>query len=127
MPITRWRYLNEDVDKRHIGPMAQDFWAAFGLGDDDKHIGTIDESGVALAAIQGLYQVMKETDARLQRAFEERNRRLDEQAPTIRAQQHELAELMEQVQNAQSVGAAVVALKEALAELQRARDLIAGK
>jgi hypothetical protein len=127
MPITRWRYLNEDVDKRHIGPMAQDFWAAFGLGDDDKHIGTIDESGVALAAIQGLYQVMKETDARLQRAFYERNRRLDEQAATIRAQQHELAELKEQVQNAQSLASDVLALKAALAELWRTQDLIAGK
>ncbi len=41
---------------RHVGPMAQDFYAAFGLGLDDKHITTIDEGGVALAAIQGLYR-----------------------------------------------------------------------
>jgi hypothetical protein len=34
--------------------MAQDFYAAFGLGEDDKHITTSDEGGVALAAIQGL-------------------------------------------------------------------------
>jgi hypothetical protein len=40
---------------RHIGPMAQDFHAAFGLdGTDDKHIATVDADGAALAAIQGL-------------------------------------------------------------------------
>ena len=40
--------------------MAQDFYKAFGLGLDDKHITTIDEGGVALAAIQGLYRENQE-------------------------------------------------------------------
>jgi phage shock protein A len=41
--------------------MAQDFHAAFGLnGADDKHIATVDEEGVALAAIQGLNQKVEE-------------------------------------------------------------------
>jgi hypothetical protein len=35
--------------------MAQDFYAAFGVGEDDTHITTVDADGVALAAIQGLY------------------------------------------------------------------------
>ena len=56
MPITSWSYKAEKPSIRHIGPMAQDFYKAFGLGLDDKHITTIDEGGVALAAIQGLYQ-----------------------------------------------------------------------
>jgi uncharacterized coiled-coil protein SlyX len=34
--------------------MAQDFRAAFGLGDDDKVISTVDADGVALAAAQAL-------------------------------------------------------------------------
>ena len=55
MPITSWSYKAEKPSVRHIGPMAQDFYKAFGLGLDDKHISTIDEGGVALAAIQGLY------------------------------------------------------------------------
>lgn len=38
----------------HLGPMAQDFHAAFNVGMDDKHMATVDEEGVALAAIQGL-------------------------------------------------------------------------
>jgi hypothetical protein len=47
--------------------MAQDFHAAFGLnGADDKHIATVDEEGVALAAIQGLNQKLNEKDAEIQ-------------------------------------------------------------
>ena len=58
LPISRWQYKKDDgVD--HIGPMAQDFYAAFGLGENDTHIGTIDTSGVALAAIQALAQENK--------------------------------------------------------------------
>jgi hypothetical protein len=54
LPIRSWRYTNEVDGVRHVGPMAQDFQAAFHLGDDDKTIGFVDEGGVALAAIQGL-------------------------------------------------------------------------
>ena len=53
--ITEWKYKVEQDGTKHLGPMAQDFHAAFGLnGADDKHIATVDEEGVALAAIQGL-------------------------------------------------------------------------
>jgi trimeric autotransporter adhesin len=69
MPFTRWHYTNE-VAAPHMGPMAQDFYAAFGLGEDDKHITTVDEGGVALAAIQGLNQKLEaegaEKDAEIQ-------------------------------------------------------------
>jgi trimeric autotransporter adhesin len=47
---------------RHLGPVAQDFRAAFGLGSDDTSIGVVDASGVALASIQALYQMMLEKD-----------------------------------------------------------------
>jgi hypothetical protein len=53
MPIQSWSYKTQPREK-HVGPVAQDFHAAFGLGSDDKSITTVDESGVALAAIQGL-------------------------------------------------------------------------
>jgi len=53
LPISEWSYKLER-GARHIGPMAQDFHAAFGLGSDDTSISTIDADGVALAAIQGL-------------------------------------------------------------------------
>ena len=55
LPISRWNFKT-DANTQHIGPMAQDFYAAFQVGQDDKHIATVDENGVALAAIQGLYQ-----------------------------------------------------------------------
>jgi hypothetical protein len=61
LPVTEWNYKAEDTEVRHLGPMAQDFHAAFGLnGSDDKHISMVDESGVALAAIQGLNQKLRE-------------------------------------------------------------------
>lgn len=65
IPISRWSYKAQDPSIEHIGPMAQDFYAAFGLGEDDKHISTIDPDGVALAAIQGLYELVQEKDAQI--------------------------------------------------------------
>jgi hypothetical protein len=60
LPITQWKYKVEPAGVKHIGPVAQDFHAAFGLGDSDKAIGSVDESGVALAAIQGLNQKLEQ-------------------------------------------------------------------
>jgi hypothetical protein len=64
LPLSEWNY-KQDTSSRHLGPMAQDFYAAFNVGPDDKHITTVDESGVALAAIQGLNQKVDEKDARI--------------------------------------------------------------
>ncbi len=62
-----WQFKKEiePGDRRHIGPMAQDFHAAFGLGDNDKVISTTDMNGVAIAAIQGLNQKIQSKDAEL--------------------------------------------------------------
>jgi hypothetical protein len=66
--IQQWNY-KQSKGEHHIGPMAQDFHAAFGLGGDDKHIAVVDEGGVALAAIQGLNEKvdeqLKAKDARI--------------------------------------------------------------
>ena len=64
LPITSWNFKG-DAATRHIGPMAQDFYAAFNVGTVDRHIGVVDEGGVALAAIQGLNQAVEEKDARI--------------------------------------------------------------
>jgi hypothetical protein len=69
LPVSSWTFKGEGV--RHIGPMAQDFHAAFKLGDDDKRISLVDEGGVALAAIQGLYQMMQSKDAQIAEQGEE--------------------------------------------------------
>jgi len=54
MPISTWNFIENDNKTKHMGPMAQDFYAAFGLGADDKHISAVDSMGVAFAAIQEL-------------------------------------------------------------------------
>ena len=54
LPITRWNYKTEATSTMHIGPMAQDFFATFGLGGSDKSISTIDPAGIALSAIKAL-------------------------------------------------------------------------
>ena len=64
MPISTWRFKTEDDSVRHIGPMAQDFMAAFGYGVNDTHITATDADGVALAAIQGLNAKLLEDNAR---------------------------------------------------------------
>ena len=64
LPLTTWSYKTEP-GVRHVGPMAQDFYAAFDVGEDDRHIADLDESGVALAAIQGLNQKVEEKDVEI--------------------------------------------------------------
>jgi hypothetical protein len=66
VPIATWNYKAQSDSIRHMGPMSQDFRAAFGLGDSDKAIATIDADGISLAAIQGLYQVIQEKDAEIE-------------------------------------------------------------
>jgi hypothetical protein len=53
VPINTWSY-KDSPEVRHMGPTAQDFRAAYGLGPDDKHLAALDTNGVALAAIQAL-------------------------------------------------------------------------
>jgi len=65
LPIATWNYKPQDESIRHIGPMAQDFSAAFGVGEKETMITTIDADGVALAAIQGLYEMVQEKDAEI--------------------------------------------------------------
>jgi hypothetical protein len=70
LPISSWAF-KQDANTRHIGPMAQDFYAAFNVGTDNKHIATVDEDGVALAAIQGLNEKLGQKDAQIE-ALEKR-------------------------------------------------------
>ncbi|MBK9139971.1 MAG: tail fiber domain-containing protein [Verrucomicrobia bacterium] len=82
LPISEWNY-KDDPASRHVGPMAQDFHAAFGVGPDEKHIATVDADGVALAAIQGLNQKVEEQAAAL-RAREARIARLEAELVELR-------------------------------------------
>jgi hypothetical protein len=68
IPVERWNYKWEsDTNTPHIGPMAQDFKAAFYPGRDDKGISTLEFDGVELAAIQGLNERVQELKNELER------------------------------------------------------------
>lgn len=90
LPIQSWRYTNETAGVRHVGPMAQDFKAAFGLGNDSRLIGFVDEGGVALAAIQGLNRKLNEKDAEIEK--------LKERAAEVDSLEKRLNELEQMVQ-----------------------------
>ncbi len=75
LPVSTWRKIGDTSN--HLGPMAQDFRAAFELGEDDRHIAPGDLAGVSLAAVQGL------------------NARVDEQAQTIEQQRQAIAKQQE--------------------------------
>jgi hypothetical protein len=71
MPVYTWRYITEVSGALHMGPTAQDFRAAFGLGDSDRRITNVDADGVALAAIKGLKQELDAKNAEIATLREE--------------------------------------------------------
>jgi hypothetical protein len=86
VPIATYSYKTQD-GVRHIGPVAQDFAAAFGVGEDERRISVVDADGVAFAAIQGLYQMVDEREAR------------------IAAQESQLADLQQRLESLEQSGA----------------------
>ena len=71
VPISTWNYIAQDATVQHMGPMAQDFHAAFGLGEDDRHIAALDLGGANTAAIQALYELVQQQAAALQAQADE--------------------------------------------------------
>jgi len=65
LPVNKWEY-KDARGEAHIGPMAQDFYAAFGLGSSETGISTIDTAGVALVAIKALADENKKLRNRLE-------------------------------------------------------------
>jgi hypothetical protein len=64
MPVHSWSYKHEDT-VRHMGPMAQDFWGAFGLGHGDTTLSPADTAGVALASAQELHKRLEAKEDRI--------------------------------------------------------------
>ncbi|MFL6863355.1 MAG: tail fiber domain-containing protein, partial [Allosphingosinicella sp.] len=54
LDVTSWNYITEGAQVRHMGPMAEDFRKAFGLGVNDTSIGVQDLAGVTLAGVKAL-------------------------------------------------------------------------
>lgn len=90
LPVTTWNYKSQQASIRHIGPMAQDFFTAFKVGEDDHHITEVDEGGVALAAIQGLNQKLEEQ-------LRQKDTQLAAQQKQIEILQQQMNEMMQRV------------------------------
>lgn len=90
MPVSEWSY-KVDSTTRHIGPMAQDFYSALGIGTDDKHIAPIDEGGVAFAAIQGLNQKVDAKDSEIE-TLKQQNESLQKRLTALEQAVQSLAE-----------------------------------
>ena len=65
MPIEEWNYTAQEDNIRHIVPYAQDFNKAYGLGDGELSISTIDADGIALVAAQALAERNKKLEAKV--------------------------------------------------------------
>jgi hypothetical protein len=119
LPLATWQFINERSGARHLGPVAQDFSAAFGLGDDGRSISVVDASGVAFAAIQGL-------NARFEAQIAERDGKIEAQRSLLLVQvreigdQHrEIAELRERLAQVESMRGELAALRDAIAAATR--------
>ncbi|MDF2771977.1 MAG: hypothetical protein K0S86_1471 [Geminicoccaceae bacterium] len=54
MAVSEWNYKTQGDSIRHLGPMAQDFYRAFGLGESDTTITTTDIDGINMLGVQAL-------------------------------------------------------------------------
>ena len=101
LPVATWRYRSETSGALHMGPTAQDFHAAFGLGEGDTTITTVDSDGVALAALQAVQGALDTTEA------------------VIAQQTQRLAQLRQRIAALEAASAELPQLTAALAELLR--------
>lgn len=83
LELTRWQYRADASGARHIGPMAEDFHLAFGLGRDDKHIAPGDIAGIAVLSVQALRQKVVDQQAEIE---------------WLRGQGHEMSQRLERLE-----------------------------
>ena len=95
MPMTTWNMKTQDSSIRHLGPMAQDFYAAFGLGESERYITSSDADGVALAAIQGLNDKLEEKNDALYEQLQKEIQGLKTEITSLRHENEELRSKIE--------------------------------
>jgi hypothetical protein len=106
MPVTRWNFRSSRPWVKHIGPTAQDFYAAFHLSENEKYIGTTDVAGVTLAAIQGLNQKLEEELKKKDNAIAALRVQVESQSQEKVSQQRRIQWLEQQMRRmAQQIGA----------------------
>ena len=84
LPIATWAYDGRPEEALHIGPMAEDFYASFGFGSDDRHLAPGDLAGVALASVQQLHAELQSETAK-RHELEEQNRQLEDRLAALEA------------------------------------------
>jgi trimeric autotransporter adhesin len=90
--LNRWTLIGDPARTPHLGPFAEDFHAAFGLGDDPKAIGHQDIDGVNFGGVKAL-------DARTVQM----QSRMDEQARQIEQLQADKAALEARIQRLEAL------------------------
>ena len=115
VPVSAWNYRSQDTSIRHIGPMAQDVHAAFGVGESERMINAVDAQGIAFAAIQGL-------NAKLEQALGARDADVAAQRAEIARLRDEVARQRAELAALRSTQADVAALRAAMTELLRERS-----
>ncbi|NND00496.1 MAG: tail fiber domain-containing protein [Gammaproteobacteria bacterium] len=93
LDISHWTYNHTADDVVHMGPMAEDFYETYKLGDTDKGISSVDTAGVALAAIKALHSEVKTAKSQLA----EKDQQINLLAEQNVATQQQLADLQQQL------------------------------
>ena len=90
LPIAEWAY-KDAPHSRHIGPMAQDFHAAFNTGTSETSLATMDIGGVTIASIQALAAHNSDLQATVQQ-LETQNQQLSERLAQLERTLQRLAQ-----------------------------------
>jgi hypothetical protein len=103
LPLSTWAYIEDTTGTRHLGPVAEDFFAQFGLGEGPSSIGAQDLASLGLVGVQALAE-RDEAHARELAALSERNAQLQAELQQSQALQQQLLERLSALE--QRVGAA---------------------
>ena len=110
VPVSSWNYITEGSQVRHLGPMAEDFHQAFGLGTDNKSIGVQDLAGVSLVAVKALEAratKLQESNAQLSAGLEQKTAEVNQlrsELDSLRATTNALAERLDALEKGQQTG-----------------------
>jgi hypothetical protein len=106
LPVETWNYRTDDPAIRHMGPMAQEFYAAFGLGIGEEYLAPLDANGVALAASKALLTRVETADRQIE-ALAVENEMLAAENKALRARiarlEHLVQQFMQQPSNVPSL------------------------
>ena len=98
LPISNWRYHGQDVN--HMGPMAQDIHAIFGVGDLDR-VSTLDSDGIILSALRGMTQLKDQMQDRVERLHAEimsNEKTIEDAATEIDLKEQRLTSILERLE-----------------------------